>query len=41
MLGPLELLLNANQSLSSAWIVGPDAWEKQTLQRHNKCRTEP
>ena len=41
MLGPSDLLLSVKQSLSHAWILGPDAWEKQTLQRHYKCRTEP
>ena len=41
MLGPLDLLLSIKQSLSCAWILEPDTWEKLTHQRHYKCRTEP
>ena len=41
MLGPSDLLLSVKQSLSRAWVLGPDAWEKQTLRHHFKCRTEP
>ena len=28
MLGPLDILFIVKQSLSYAWILGPDAWEK-------------
>ena len=41
MLGSLDLLLSVKQSLSCAWVLGPDAWKKQTLRRHYKCQTEP
>ena len=41
MLGPSDFLLSVKQSLSCAWVLGPDAWEKQTLQHHHKRRTEP
>ena len=41
MLGPSDLLLSVKQSLSCAWVLRPDACEKQTLRRYYKCRTEP
>ena len=40
MLGPSDLLLSVKQSLSRAWILRPVAWEKQTLWRHYKFRTQ-
>ena len=29
MLGPLDFLLSIKQSLSCAWVLGPDAWENR------------
>ena len=31
MLGPLDFLLSVKQSLSYAWVLGPDAWEKTDI----------
>ena len=39
--GSLELLLSVKQNLSCTWVLGPNAWEKQILRCHYKCRTEP
>ena len=41
MLGHLDFLLSVKQSLRCAWVLGPDAWEKQTLRCHYKGWTEP
>ena len=41
MLGPLNFLLSVKQNFSYAWVLGPDAWEKQTLQHHHKRWTKP
>ena len=31
MLDPLDFLLSIKQSLSCAWVLGLNAWKKQTL----------